>query len=74
MKYKLTINYEYIRDMQEVYNELIEDGFLPDEAEKEIKSSLKELAERIDWCASNVFWGNYIRVVDVEEVENGEED
>ena len=70
MKYKLTIHYEYVQDMQEVYNELIEDGFLPDEAEKEIKNNLEELAERIDWHASNVFWSNYSRIVDVEEVGN----
>ena len=72
MKYKLTIHYEYVRDMQEVYNELIEDGYLPDEAEKEIKSNLKELAERIDWCADNTFWGNYTEVVKVEEIDGKE--
>lgn len=68
MKYKLTIN----RDMQEVYNKLIEDGYLPDEAKRKIESDLKELAEKINWYADNIFWGNYIEVVKVEEIDGKE--
>lgn len=69
MKYKLTINYEYTRDVQEEYDELIEDGYLPDEAKQRIESNLRELAEKIDWCADNTFWSNYTEVVKVEEID-----
>lgn len=72
MKYKLTVHYEYVRDMQEVYNELIEDGYLPDEAKRQIESDLQELAEKINWCADNTFWGGYTEIMDVEEID-GEE-
>lgn len=70
MKYKLTIHYEYIRDTQEEYDELIEDGYLPDEAKRQIESNLKELAEKIDWCADNTFWGGYTEYTDIEEIED----
>jgi hypothetical protein len=70
MKYKLTINYEYIRDMQEVYNELIEEGYLPDKARQQIEFNLRELAEKIDWCADNTFWGNYTEIVNVEKIDD----
>lgn len=58
MKYKLTINYEYIEGVQEQYDELIEDGYLPDEAEKRIESNLRELASKISGRADNTFWDN----------------
>lgn len=70
MKYKLTIYYEYIRDMQEVYNELIEDGYLPDEAEKQIESNLRELASKISGRADNTFWNNYTETIKVEKIND----
>ena len=70
MKYKLTINYEYTRDMQEVYNELIEEGYSPDEAKQQIEFNLRESAEKINWCADNTFWGNYTEIVNVEEIDD----
>ena len=69
MKYKLTIYYEYVRDMQEIYDELIEDGYLPDEAKRQIESNLKELAYKISGRADNTFWGGYTEIIDVEEIE-----
>ena len=36
MKYKLIISYEYIEDTQKQYDELIEYGYLPDEAENKL--------------------------------------
>lgn len=70
MKYKLTINYEYIRDTQEEYDELVEDGYLPDEAKRQIEFNLRELAEKIDWCADNTFWGGYTEIVNVEKIDD----
>jgi len=70
MKYKLIVHYEYVRDMQEVYNELIEDGYLPDEAKRQIESNLKELAYKISGRADNTFWGNYTETIVIEEVED----
>ena len=72
MKYKLTINYEYTRDVQEEYDELIEDGYLPDEAKQRIEFNLRELAEKISWCADNTFWGNYTEIVEVDEIDGKE--
>lgn len=69
MKYKLTIDYEYTRDVQEEYNELIEDGYLPDEAKRQIESNLKELAYKISGRADNTFWGGYTEVINVEEID-----
>lgn len=70
MKYKLTINYEYIKDAQEQYDELIENGYLPDEAERIIKDNLLELADKITGCADNVFWGNYTEFINVEKIND----
>ena len=70
MKYKLTINYEYIEDVQEQYNELIKDGYLPDEAEKQIESNLRELASKISGRADNTFWNNYIEIINVEKIDD----
>ena len=69
MKYKLTMHYEYVRDAQEEYNELIEDGYLPDEARRQIEANLRELAYKISGHAENVFWGSYIEDINVEEIE-----
>lgn len=69
MKYKLTIDYEYIEDVQEQYDELIEDGYLPDEAKRQIESNLKELAYKISGRADNTFWGGYTEVINVEEID-----
>ena len=69
MKYKLTIDYEYIEDVQEQYDELIEYGYLPDEAEKQIESNLRELASKISGRADNIFWNNnYIEIINVEKM------
>ena len=69
MKYKLTMHYEYVRDAEEEYNELIEDGYLPDEARRQIEANLRELAYKISGRADNVFWGGYIEDINVEEIE-----
>ena len=70
MKYKLTINYEYVRDTQEQYDELIEDGYLHDEANRRIESDLKELAYKISGRADNTFWGGYTEIINVEEIDD----
>lgn len=70
MKYKLTINYEYIKDVQEQYDELIEDGYLPDEAKRQIEFDLKELAYKISGRADNTFWGGYTEIINVEEIND----
>lgn len=70
MKYKLTIDYEYIEDVQEQYDELIEYGYLPDEAEKQIESNLRELASKISGRADNTFWNNYIEIINVEKIDD----
>ena len=70
MKYKLTIHYEYVRDMQEVYNELVKNGYLPDEAKRQIESNLKELAYKISCHADNTFWGGYTEYIDIEEIND----
>ena len=38
MKYKVSILFTFIADEQEYYDSLIEDGYLPDEAEQHIKN------------------------------------
>lgn len=55
MKYKLSIQYEFITEEQENYTELIEDGYLPDEAIKVIKDELYALANKISCRADNIF-------------------
>lgn len=69
MKYKLTINYEYIEDVQKQYDELIEYGYLPDEAKRQIESNLRELAYKISGRADNTFWSGYTEIIDVEEID-----
>lgn len=69
MKYKLKIEYEYITEEQEHYNELIDYGYLPDEAKRQIESDLRELAYEISGRADNVFWGPYNEIIKVEEIE-----
>jgi len=70
MKYKLTINYEYIEDVQEQYDELIEDEYLPDETEKQIESNLRELASKISGRADNTFWHSYTEIINVEKIDD----
>lgn len=70
MKYKLTINYEYIEDVQEQYDELIKDGYLPDEAEKQIESNLRELAYKISGRADNTFWNGYTEIINGEKIDD----
>jgi len=68
MKYKLTINYEYVYDAQEQYDYLIKDGYLPNEAKRRIEADLRELAADISCRADNIFWNNYTTDVEVEEI------
>lgn len=71
MKFKLTINYECILDETEFYNELIKDGYLPDEAEKYIKQSLKEdYIDRLETRADNLFLSGYTTYYNIEEIDD----
>ena len=56
MKYKVSILFTFIADEQEYYDSLIEEGYLPDEAERHIKNSLYEMANRIDGYADNIIY------------------
>lgn len=71
MKFKLTISYECTLDETEFYNELIKDGYLPDEATKYIRQRLKEdYVDRLDGRADNLFWSEYNSYYNIEEIEN----
>lgn len=69
MKYKVSILFTFIADEQEYYDSLIEDGYLPDEAEQCIKDSFYEMADRIDNRADNVFYFPYFNECTVEKID-----
>ena len=71
MKFKITINYDCILDKTNIYNQLIEDGYLPDEAKRYIRQSLKEdYIDRLDVRADNLFWTDYSSYYKIEEIED----
>lgn len=69
MKYKVKILFSFIVDEQEHYNSLIEEGYLPDEAERLIKDSLYEMADRIDNRADNIIYFPYMNECIIEKLE-----
>lgn len=71
MKYKIILRFETTIDETESYNELIEDGYLPDEAKKQIKKHIEQdCIERIIGRADNVFYTPYDTNYLIEEIEN----
>ena len=71
MKYKITIDYEIIKDVTDWYNELINNGYLPDEAEKFIRQTIKEdYIDRLDGRADNLFWSDYTTYYNIEEIDD----
>ena len=69
MKYKVSILFTFIADEQENYDSLIEDGYLPDEAEQCIKDSFYEMSDRIDNRADNVIYFPYFNECTVEKID-----
>lgn len=70
MKIKATVKYETIIDESNFYNELIENGYLPDEAKNTIISRVKEELRRIGNRAANIFWTPYEEWYNVEVINN----
>ena len=60
MKYKVSLLFTFIADEQEYYDSLIEDGYSPNEAERLIKDSIYEIADRINNRADNIIYFPYI--------------
>ena len=69
MKYKVSILFTFIADEQEYYDSLIEEGYLPDEAEQCIKNSFYEMSDTIDNCADNVIYFPYFNECTVEKID-----
>lgn len=69
MKYKVSILFTFIADEQENYDSLIEEGYLPDEAEQCIKDSFYEMSDRIDNRADNVIYFPYFNECTVEKID-----
>ena len=69
MKYKVSLLFTFIADEQEYYDSLIEEGYLPDEAERHIKNSLYEMANRIDGYADNIIYFPYMSECEIKEVD-----
>ncbi len=74
MKYKVSILFTFIADEQEYYDLLIEDGYLPDEAEQHIKNSFYEMSDRIDNRADNVICFPYFHECIIEKLEENNEE
>lgn len=70
MKIKAKIIYETVIDETEFYNELIENGYLPDEAKKTILKRVHEEYKRIGNRAANIFWTPYEEQYNIEEINN----
>lgn len=68
MKYKLSIQFEFITEEQENYDELINDGYSPEEAKNIIKDELYGLANKLSCRAENTFYKPYKEVIKVEEL------
>lgn len=69
MKYKVSILFTFIADEQEYYDSLIEEGYLPDEAERHIKNSLYDIADTIDNRADNIIYFPYMCKCEIKEIE-----
>lgn len=69
MKYKVSILFTFIADEQEYYDSLIEEGYLPDEAEQCIKNSFYEMSDTIDNRADNVIYFPYFNECTVEKID-----
>ena len=69
MKYKVSILFTFIADEQEYYDSLIEEGYLPDEAEQCIKDSFYEVSDIIDNRADNVIYFPYFNECTVEKID-----
>jgi len=72
MKYKVSIHFTFIADEQEYYNSLIEEGYLPDEAERHIKNSLYEMADRIEGRVDNIIYFPYMSECEIKEIEEND--
>ena len=69
MKYKVSILLTFIADEQEYYDSLIEEGYLPDEAERHIKDLLYDMADSIDNRADNIIYFPYMCECKIKEIE-----
>ena len=69
MKYKVSITFTFTADEQEYYDSLIEEGYLPDEAEQCIKDSIYEMSDKIDGYADNVIYFPYFNGCTVERID-----
>ena len=69
MKYKVSILFTFTADEQEYYNSLIEEGYLPDEAEQCIRDSFYEMSNRIDNRADNVIYFPYFNECIIEKID-----
>jgi len=70
MKIRARITFETVIDETNFYNELIENGYLPDAAVKTILNREREELERIDNRAANIFYTPYEVWYDIKELEN----
>jgi len=70
MKIRARVTFETIIDETNFYNELIENGYLPDEAIKTILNREREELERINSRAANIFYTPYEVWYDIKELEN----
>lgn len=71
MKYRVILRFETTIDETESYNELIENGYLPDEAEKQIKKDIEQdCIERIIGRADNIFYTPYDADYLIEEIDD----
>lgn len=74
MKYKASITFTFTTDEQEYYDSLIEEGYLPNEAEQCIKDSIYEMFSKIEGRADNVFYFPYMSECEIKRIdleENG---
>ena len=71
MKFNAILEFETAIDATEMYNELIEDGYLPDEAEREIRHYIEtEYFDRICGYADNIFYTPYNTNWRIERVDD----
>ena len=71
MKYRVILRFETTIDGTESYNELIEDGYLPDEAERQIKRHIEQdCIGPIIGRADNTFYTPYDTDYLIEEIDD----
>ena len=71
MKYRVILRFETTIDETESYNELIKDGYLPDEAEKQIKRHIEQdCIGPIIGRADNVLYTHYDANYLIEEIDD----